>query len=98
MTEKTGIKALIVAQKIRLNDAISAYNNLMADLVSGKAVYETFSDRAIENRVLASKSRVLAMPDQIARRLVMKPKSAVLEDLKEHLQEALNQLSDLTEA
>jgi hypothetical protein len=98
MSDKTGIKALIVAEKIRLNDAISGYNNLMADLVSGKAVYEIFSDRAMENRVLACKSRILSLPNQMAPRLVRKTKEAIIEELKEHILEAIAQLSDLNEA
>jgi hypothetical protein len=61
MSEKTSIKSLIVAEKIRLNDAIAAYNNLMADLVSGKAVYEVLSDRAIERRLMACKARILSL-------------------------------------
>jgi hypothetical protein len=95
MSDKTGIKALIVAEKIRLNDAISGYNNLLADLVSGKAVYEIFSDRAMENRVLACKSRILSLPSQTAPRLVRKTKETIIEELTEHVQEALKQLSDL---
>jgi hypothetical protein len=97
MSEKTSIKSLIVAEKIRLNDAIAAYSNLMADLVSGKAVYEVLSDRAIESRLMACKARILALPDQMARRLLMKGKSAAMAELSEYLQEAIERLSDLSE-
>jgi hypothetical protein len=51
----------------------------------------------MENRAMACKARILSLADQMARRLIMKGKSTVMAELNEHLQEAIEKLSDLSE-
>jgi hypothetical protein len=97
MKKPIDYKAAITAEKVRLNNLIADYNNLVADLTSGSAVYAARADRAVEGRVIACKQRVLGLPNALARTLVMKIRPQVIAELSKHLEEAIRQLSDLHE-
>jgi hypothetical protein len=97
MKNQIDYKAEITAEKVRLNNLIADYNNLVADLTSGAAVYVAPAERAIGARVIACKQRVLGLPNAMARTLVMKTRSQIIAELSKHLEEAIRQLTDLHE-
>jgi hypothetical protein len=97
MKEKIDYKAAITAEKVRLNNLIADYNNLVADLTSGAAIYAARADRAVEGRMMACKTRILGLPKAMARTLVMKTRPQIIAELGKHLEEAIRQLSDLHE-
>jgi hypothetical protein len=97
MKKTIDYKAAITAEKVRLNNLIADYNNLVADLTSGAAVCSARADRAVEGRVMACKTRILGLPNAMARTLVMKTRPQVISELSKHLEIAIRQLSDLQE-
>jgi hypothetical protein len=54
---KNDYKALIDAERIKLNDRTADFNNLQAALASGLAVYVVHAERAIGDQILGCKGK-----------------------------------------
>jgi hypothetical protein len=95
MRKTSDFKLAINAERVKLNDAVASFNNLTADLISGNAVYTEPVERAMGNRLMALRQRILGLPASLAKTLILKTREEIVLELSERMNDALAQLTDI---
>jgi hypothetical protein len=86
----------IEAMRARVNYCIADHNNVLADLVGGKAVKASLFEEAVTRRVMSHKARIESISQRLAPQLVGLSQAKSKEFLLELVNESLEELTDLS--